>query len=588
MRSNACWCGPAGPARAAATGRRFRGLLDYSERLPHRVLEVRLCLEWGEFAHSWPDFETLAATSILAHPLHAIYLDEEALYAFTHVIMFLYDFGARPSPFLAPAQREQLRQTLTLLLVAACQDHHWDLLGELLICWDCVRLPADPIYEHAWLAFAAAQQDDGAIPGPEWVQAFRSPAEVAADAAKQPDRYFKHHYHTTLVGVLAGCLREGHAALPAEPGALAAPAPAEEPPPGLDAPTAQAAGLAQRWLEQLLDRAEQADDCPADMLCKLLLGWWMCESRWPGGLAPPGPRWPAAWGRRWPRVTAAQPGQFAKTTAVVKLLIAALLAGQDQLVPSLHGFLWQAAEVLPVVPAPDADTDLAFCEKRVILHALGLHPPPARLAYPAVLEAARRLPLTSAATGVEDLLLRINSWTAFGTQPVALAPGDGWVADLLAGLATYYLRQYDFVLGGQLLQALSAVGGAAHPGCGGGPGFYTPAPAPRGRLRLLWPRGSRPARRAGHAALPRSRLPPAGHAKLPVGLGRMRPAAGACTPASPRSPRRPVDQISPLSHHEGAKTTKIDHRSSWSSCSLWCAKSCGPGREPAAPTPPTP
>ena len=69
--------------------------LDHTERLPHRAMDIVSCLEWGGFPHNFPSLESLYAGSILARVPNAAFLDEDAIYFLTHVIMFLYSFGTR-------------------------------------------------------------------------------------------------------------------------------------------------------------------------------------------------------------------------------------------------------------------------------------------------------------------------------------------------------------------------------------------------------------------------------------------------------------------------------------------------------------
>jgi hypothetical protein len=118
------------------------GFLDQIERVPHRMMDVRLTLEWGDFRHSWESLEELSRGSILAREPRGLHLDESSLYSLTHVIMFLYGFGTRmgaTSP-LSDEQHARFADTLAMLLVISAQEHHWDLLGELLLCWDCLQL----------------------------------------------------------------------------------------------------------------------------------------------------------------------------------------------------------------------------------------------------------------------------------------------------------------------------------------------------------------------------------------------------------------------------------------------------------------
>src|SRR5262249_40735010 len=139
----------------------------------------------------------------------ALLLGEDGTYGLTHVLMYLYGFGIRRASIPAH-QRESLRRLLSMLLVGVCQDRHWDLLAELLLCWEAIGYPPTPLVDRAWEALLAVQRGDGAIPGPEWAlplyeAAKRDAGDRRSEAAREA--YFAHHYHTTLVGIIAACLR---------------------------------------------------------------------------------------------------------------------------------------------------------------------------------------------------------------------------------------------------------------------------------------------------------------------------------------------------------------------------------------------
>ena len=51
-----------------------------------------------------------------------------------------------------------------MLLVVTAQQHHWDLLCELLLCWDCLAFDATHVYEKAWDAFLETQAEGEAEP----------------------------------------------------------------------------------------------------------------------------------------------------------------------------------------------------------------------------------------------------------------------------------------------------------------------------------------------------------------------------------------------------------------------------------------
>jgi hypothetical protein len=378
------------------------GLLEQSERVVHRQMDVSLHLEWGGFRHNWPSLEELCAASILGKVPRPLFLDENAVYAITHVVMFLYGFGLRRTGAAASLETEAVRDMLSSLLVVSCQERHWDLLAELLLCWDCIAFEPTPVYERAWRALLGTQKEDGAVPGPE-----------SALVDGQPvNGYFAHHYHTTLVSILAGALHLRR------PGARIEARPASSAHRSSDTPdavaTIGAARRARRWLEGLLDDIRARGGGRPDALCRILLGCWICDSM----LGEKVSAFPAT-----ARRVAEQMSDLEEEGAAFEELPVALAL----LTTALY-----AMNLLPAPePADDHDT----------------------------LELARSFPLTATRQEVEDLALSIHAWTAGGTCPVILDPADAWILEMLAGLATHCLRQYNFLTATRLLRAIVYLGG---------------------------------------------------------------------------------------------------------------------------------
>ena len=248
------------------------GLPQRMERPPHRLMDVGLTLELGGLRHSWPAMESLYPQSIAAGLDSAHYLDEAALYALTHVIMFLFGFGTRPSPALTGQDRARLAPVLADLLICMCQEQHWDLLTELLICWDCLDLAPTPLVEGAWSALLAKQRPDGAVPGP--VEALRL-YELSGrhpDPETDPALDFAYHYHTTLLAIIAGTLHRQRASLRTAVTASMAG--------NCGTGDASAATLAiqatQSWLHEVLAALPGDSSAAPAALCAIALGQWIC------------------------------------------------------------------------------------------------------------------------------------------------------------------------------------------------------------------------------------------------------------------------------------------------------------------------
>ena len=445
--------------------------LDHTERLPHRAMDIVSCLEWGGFSHNFPSLESLYANSMLARVPNAAFLDEDAVYFLTHVIMFLYSFGTRKEIGVPFQQTRSLGRVLSTLLIACCREHHWDLVAELLLCWDCIGLAPTFVTRRAWQSLLQIQKEDGALPGPEWAEELHQSQKV--DDAEAEEIYFAHHYHTTLVSIIAGCLQLNRL------GALSAKqeislvtskeATGEE---DRSRNFAQDNTAARRqnarqiivrtrsWLDYLTAIEVGSEIKRPEDLSKILLGYWICDSLTGANCEAfdePARRIGEALSLADENGTL----DWSKTAPALKLIVASLLSSRNVFVPFLHsaqGFLVQAVHALNASESADPATKMLLYEKRLLLHAMGLQPQPPRIGLSDLRDFARSLSFVGPESDVEGLLLRIHSYTSFGTRQVQLERSDYWIADLLAGLALTFFRKYDLPMGSRILRALSYLG----------------------------------------------------------------------------------------------------------------------------------
>ncbi|WP_299540444.1 DUF6895 family protein [uncultured Streptomyces sp.] len=112
-------------------------------------------------------------------------------YDITHTVFHLTDWGE--SPERLPAE---IADYLALWLPVWLDDWldlgRWDLLGELLVVDAC--LPEPTLDPAAWAGFAAAQQEDGAMP------------VTGGMPEGDPETVFDLVYHPTLVAAFASAL----------------------------------------------------------------------------------------------------------------------------------------------------------------------------------------------------------------------------------------------------------------------------------------------------------------------------------------------------------------------------------------------
>lgn len=197
--------GDAGELRHRLQSAVDAGVLSQVERLPHRLLELRTALDWAGVVHSLPPSGDICAQTILGKALSAPLLSDSAIYAITHVILFGSRFGLMQGALPEWLRSAPVRSLLCDLLVVTSQARNWDLLGELLLCWDCVGFKHDLVTTAGWASFLDAFRADGAVlPSPaKGVDGKAKPEDMQAEDADEASD-FDHVYHTTLVAVLAG------------------------------------------------------------------------------------------------------------------------------------------------------------------------------------------------------------------------------------------------------------------------------------------------------------------------------------------------------------------------------------------------
>lgn len=180
------------------------GYVSAAERVPTRELD---------FLHSLQKLALLSDRNlprqvyerclIAKHPsLYPLTTDD--VYALTHAIFFMTDFGRIPG-WWSTADLEYLRGALPRLSEYYLRKGNWDVVAELLICLSATGLSEAPIYGQSLALLCAAQQEDGSIPGPTREQRGRQWAATTAndDDANAEWRVFHDNYHTTLVALMA-------------------------------------------------------------------------------------------------------------------------------------------------------------------------------------------------------------------------------------------------------------------------------------------------------------------------------------------------------------------------------------------------
>ncbi|HEX2078217.1 MAG TPA: hypothetical protein VHG08_10930 [Longimicrobium sp.] len=184
------------PARRALQAVLDRRFLDRTERSAWSQVDIRYYFDALGLRHGFPAPDTLLRRSTLLTLPALPYAQRIDLYAITHLVFHLSDFGARPLPGLARPDLAEIRDYLALALAMCVAERDWDLVGELLAARACVGGGADPVSHFAADALLEAQQPAGFIPDQSWLRGLDTTEE------RETAEFFAV-YHPTLVAVIA-------------------------------------------------------------------------------------------------------------------------------------------------------------------------------------------------------------------------------------------------------------------------------------------------------------------------------------------------------------------------------------------------
>ena len=166
------------------------GTIEGPEKTPHRQLDVNYFLGEAKLTVSAAKDPVQTMFDRRFSPLR---LSVDDVYALTHIIFYETRFGTRSSSMRNCSK--DLAELLNGLLVHFARIGPWDLLGELLICANCIPGCSQQIREHCTARFWSAQSERG----------FFYPSKVAQQrlvSSAKDKAIFKDCYHTTLVWML--------------------------------------------------------------------------------------------------------------------------------------------------------------------------------------------------------------------------------------------------------------------------------------------------------------------------------------------------------------------------------------------------
>jgi hypothetical protein len=132
------------------------------ERVPYRQLELEwLGSVWEACAVGKAD-DGLGARTTAATGLDAFSAAREDVYAFTHSLIYLTDFGRRLDRL--PRDREALLADAEAALARSLDDDDFDVAGELLLAWPLLAVEWSPAASFGWGVLARVEDEVGYLP----------------------------------------------------------------------------------------------------------------------------------------------------------------------------------------------------------------------------------------------------------------------------------------------------------------------------------------------------------------------------------------------------------------------------------------
>jgi hypothetical protein len=175
-------------------------MLYVLDQTPWSIVSLTYFLDRCGIGHGRPSLQELYSWSILRSrpPLHLLSTHE--LYALSHLLFFLGDFGWSRAFFTQLPDQRALSRYIDHVTAACLIERDWDLTGEFLIGYECVGVDQSPMRDFAWRQILRHQLPQGQIDVPRRIQRKNDHSEV-----DQLDT-FERHYHQTLVGIIASTL----------------------------------------------------------------------------------------------------------------------------------------------------------------------------------------------------------------------------------------------------------------------------------------------------------------------------------------------------------------------------------------------
>ncbi|HWJ09877.1 MAG TPA: hypothetical protein VNS46_10900, partial [Nocardioides sp.] len=170
------------------------------ERVPYRHLDLLHTLELAGIDAHAPGYEQVLPMTLLVADPNVWELSVSDLYAITHAVFYVTDFGQREVAWPKGVTTGTVTDLLLGCLAVARAREDADLVGELLMCLTCVRAPVGDFEASARAWLRSWQEPDGRLEGP--------PGVIPRRLTEADEEWgsWATAYHTTIVGALEDLL----------------------------------------------------------------------------------------------------------------------------------------------------------------------------------------------------------------------------------------------------------------------------------------------------------------------------------------------------------------------------------------------
>ncbi len=182
------------------------GFLDALERTAWNQIDLRYYLDLAGLRHRMPSYASLYRVSSAGRFPALAHLRNIDVYALTHILFHLADFGRKDLKPILAERLTETRDVVGTLLGLYVHRGNGDLVAELLICCRCLEFSPVTFHSAGWACLASLQTEEGDIPDCGFLPS-KQPDGVDAAARHR----FLSNYHPTLVTLLATALGLGKA-----------------------------------------------------------------------------------------------------------------------------------------------------------------------------------------------------------------------------------------------------------------------------------------------------------------------------------------------------------------------------------------